>query len=419
MVEALNQAEARILAHMARPLAVALALVLAAPSAPVAVGDARAEQTRPSDPRTGDPEYERAQRLFDALAAILDEAARERLDRQIDPDGALEDFARRQFGMDQSSRIRQLLATAFEMTTDAPVVDIQRAIEAARREIATMRGQIAELRERRIAAPTDDGWSSWLGVTEDKRTITDAIEELEARIGAQQGEIAALKGEFADAMTAAGAPLSQEQVDLLLESVTGGDLVALAAAYEAVRGVSEQLRALMDENGEDLAYAKRYYGMHTSLIALLVEAHSRFLRQIEEEYLPKLEAIEDDILEAAAETRRLLVDRPTPEQRRALEANAASQRVALDALRLYRDYLKRQRSEIAAARRRAVKELRVADNTLRTVDASYQLRQIMDSAAASFEALRSLESPGFERLFRNEELRREFQSLTNRLAPGS
>ncbi len=400
-------------------LAALLASTAAVTLAPRFADVARAEPAAPRDPRAGDPDFKRSQQLFDALKDVLDEAAKRRLKRQTDPDGALEDLFWRQFGADQNTRIRDLLSSAFEMMTDAPVVDIQRGIGKARDEIAKMRGQIAELKEKRIAAPPDDGWSSWLGVTEDKRTITDAIEELEARIKGQEAEIAALKKSFGDAMAEAGAPISDAQIDLLLESVTGDDLIALAAAYEAVRGVSAQLRKLMDENGEDLEYAKRYYGMHTSLIALLVEAHNKFLGQIDGEYLPKLAAIERDINDAARETARLMRDDPTDAQKRALAANAASQRVALDALRLYRDYLKRQRREISDARDRAVKELRVADNTLRTVDASYQLRKIMDSAAASFEALRSLESPGFERLFRNEELRREFKALTERLAPSS
>ncbi|MEO0718341.1 MAG: hypothetical protein AAFZ06_05645, partial [Pseudomonadota bacterium] len=88
-------------------------------------------------------------------------------------------------------------------------------------------------------------------------------------------------------------------------------------------------------------------------------------------------------------------------------------------LRLYREYLMGQRQQVAEARERTVKELRVADNTLRTVNASFQLRQVMENAASSFEALQSLESPGFDRVFRNEELRREFQELTEKLAPGS
>lgn len=407
-----------------KSLTIAAALLTAGPAglwfaAPAALAAEERSAEAPADPRAGEEGYERSRRLFGAIKDILDEAAQERLKEQVDPAGPVMDLMWSQFGMDRRTRVKELLGSAFEMMTDAPVVAMRERIAGARGQIKTMRDQIATLKEQRIAAPKDGGWSSYLGLSDDHGSITDAISALEKRIEGQEQTIADTKQEFAKAMDTAGAPLPQEQVDLLLDSVTGSDLVELAAAYEAVRGVSEQLRQLMDESGEDLAYAKRYYGMHTALIALLVEAQSQFLGQIDGVYKPKLDAIERDIVAAAKDTNRLLHQDPTPDQRAALESNKKSQRIAIDALTLYRDYLKRQREQIEAARTRTAKELRVADNTLRTVDASFQLREVMESAAASFEALRGLESPGFERLFRNEQLRKEFQELTEKLAPTS
>ncbi|MEO1292578.1 MAG: hypothetical protein AAFV62_07085 [Pseudomonadota bacterium] len=371
------------------------------------------------DPRADDPSFQRAQKLFGILREILDEAARERLDRQLDPDHPVEDFFKSSVGIDQNSRISELLGSAFEMMTDTPVTELQDKIERSRGAIERMENQIAELKERRISAPENGGWDSWLGLADDRKGIDGAVEELEERITAQEKRIENTKKAFADAMAAAGAPLPPDQIDLLLDSVTGSDLVELAAAYEAVRGISEQLRELMDQNGENLSYARRYYGMHTALIALLAEAQSQFLAEIDQSYLPKLKAIEEDIEAASRQTKALLKDDPTRAQRRALEANQESQRIAMEALDLYRAYLGTQRKTVRDAHRRTVKELRVADNTLRTVDASFQLRQLMESSALSFEALQSLESPGFDRVFKNEELRREFRELTDKLAPTS
>ena len=352
--------------------AIAFGLVATA-AAPVSAEDAKT-----TDPRAGDPSYERGAKLFGAIRQILDEAARTRLNQQTDPDGALERFMWKQFGLDSSDRVRDLLGSAFEMMTDAPVVDIQREIAKARGEIEKMRGQIGDLRERRISAPESAGIEGWLGLTEDQHSMSRAIEDLERRIAGQEQKIADAKTRFGEAMAAVGAPMPEEQIDLLLESVTGGDLVELAAAYEAVRGLSQQLRRLMDESGEDLAYARRYYGMHTTLIALLVEAQTGFLDRIDGEYLPKLDAIERDIRMANRESRRLMEDRPTREQQDALLANIKSQRIAREALGLYRRYLERQLEQIAETRARSLKELRIADNTLRTVDASFQLRAVME-----------------------------------------
>ncbi len=43
----------------------------------------------------------------------------------------------------------------------------------------------------------------------------------------------------------------------------------------------------------------------------------------------------------------------------------------------------------------------------------------MDDAKTSFDALHRLEAPGFEQIFRNENLKREFENLTQKLGPSS
>ena len=65
--------------------------------------------------------------------------------------------------------------------------------------------------------------------------------------------------------------------------------------------------------------------------------------------------------------------------------------------------------------RRAAHDLSIADNTYETVEASFQLRNLMRNTKSTFEALQKLEAPTFEQIFKNEELRREFENLTRRL----
>ena len=82
--------------------------------------------------------------------------------------------------------------------------------------------------------------------------------------------------------------------------------------------------------------------------------------------------------------------------------------------------MQQQREQIAKARSRAVHDLRIADNTYETVEASFQLKNLMRDSAASFEAIQKLEAPTFDQIFKNEELRQEFENLTRRLdAPSS
>jgi len=370
------------------------------------------------DIRENDAEYRRMQRLFGDVREVLEDAARAR--ERVGTEDSLRTLFTRPLGYDAESRTERLLGDAFDVVADAPVTAIQRDIRARRDAIDGLRAEIARLREERISAPDEvAGLTGTFGLAKDRATIDEEIDEAHARIAGNDMAIRNAKDRFRGAMQAAGAPVSEEEADLLLDSVTGQDVIRIAAAYNAARGVSRQLLALLDETDEDLGTAKRYYAMHTALLAVLVHAQSTFIDRIDGDYLPRLDAITRDVHAARKETRRLLQQPGTVRQREALQGNLQSQAIAFEAAEFYRQHLNDQRAGVAEARDEAVRELRIADNTLRTVDASFQLRSMMESATMSFEALQNLQSPGIERIFRNDQLRREFRELSDRLNAGS
>jgi hypothetical protein len=153
---------------------------------------------------------------------------------------------------------------------------------------------------------------------------------------------------------------------------------------------------------------------------MLVRAQDATIEKIDTQYLPKLDAIITDIAATRGRTNELLKAPNRTDQQRALESNRASQKIAADAAQSYRRYLQQQREQIAQARLKAVHDLKIADNTYETVEASVQLRDLMRESSTSFEAIQKLESPSFEQIFKNDELRKEFEDLTRKLdAPAS
>jgi ABC-type transporter Mla subunit MlaD len=153
---------------------------------------------------------------------------------------------------------------------------------------------------------------------------------------------------------------------------------------------------------------------------MLVQAQDATITKIDTQYLPKLDAIIADIAAARSRTAELLKADNRPDQQRALESNRDSQKVADEAAKVYRRYLQQQREQIAGARLKATHDLKIADNTYETVEASVQLRNLIRESSTSFEAIQKLEAPSFEQIFKSDELRREFEDLTRKLdAPAS
>jgi hypothetical protein len=367
--------------------------------------------------RNGETEasHEQAQRLMKAVDAVLQDAARNRAEARKLPSDA--DFMLKPIWAetkeDRERKVRDLLDAALAIVTDAPVVEMQKKIEELRKTIRTLDDRIVSLREKQLVAPEDGMITSM--VSETVGSLGREIDETRRRIEASGGEIAGTKAAIHGALRRNGVELGAEQVDLLLDSVLSGDVVRLVVVFNSARTIDTQLGRLLAASGENIGAARKYFAMHAALFALLVHAQDSLIGKIDRQYLPKLSAIEVDIRAARVKTAELLRAENRDDQKRALEANSESQRLAEDAARGYRRYLLQQREQVAKARQRTTHDLKIADNTFETVEVSFQLRNLMRDASASFEAIQKLEAPTFDQIFKNEELRREFESLTRKL----
>ena len=382
-------------------------------------GDPAAEAV-PADPREGDPSYEQARALMRAIDGILNDVAEQRAEAKKLPakDEFLVTPLWTETREDREDRIRKLLDATLGIVTDAPVVEVQKRIEQHRKNIRDLEANIVTLKEKQITAPKD---AMLPGVfTDTVDSLASKIADHKQRIADNEAAIKAAKGEIADALIKSGVDLAPDQLDLLLDGVLSGDLVRLVATFHAAKLIDGQLAKLMTATAENPGAARKYFAMHAALFALLVHAQDSTINKIDTQYMPKLDAILKDLASAKAKTFELMRAENRPDQKRALEANRDSQKLAEEAARGYRRYLAQQREQIAAARTRAVHDLRIADNTFDTVEASLELRNLMRDSSTSFEAIQKLEAPTFEQIFKNEELRREFENLTRKLdAPTS
>ncbi len=367
------------------------------------------------DPREGEANYEQAQRLMKAVDAILQDAARNRGEAKKLPSEG--DFLMKPLWTetreDREKKVRDLLDAVLGIVTDVPVVEVQKKIEGLRKNIRDLDDRVVKLREKQVVAPKDGMLPGYITDTVD--SLGKEINEAKTKIELNRDGIREAKGEVLEALKKSGVQLAPEQVDLLLDSVLSGDLVRLVAVFNSAKLIDGQLGKLLTAAGENIGAARKYFAMHAALFALLLHAQDSLIAKIDNQYLPKLAAIERDLHATRLKTAELLKAENREDQKRALEGNRESQKLAEEAAKGYRRYLLQQREQVAKARQRATHDLRIADNTYETVEASFQLKNLMRDSAASFEAIQKLEAPTFDQIFRNEELRREFENLTRKL----
>jgi uncharacterized small protein (DUF1192 family) len=316
-------------------------------------------------------------------------------------------------GTDQRSNraeINALLDEAVQILSISPAQDYRERIRVLHAEIERVRAVIADARQKRITAPAESTI---------KKTVGDydrLIEAGERDIDRLNLELTSVKREFAAELSRMGLDLGEDQVEFLLSTVVGDNMVDLGILFDNVKAITQQLENLVAQSGEDLQSARRYYGLYVILLQALNRMHVQIEEAIGEQYVPQINAIIARAQVLSGETRRL--QREAPARRELLEANLAAQQVTVEAAEIYRRYLQDQAVQVQEARRELEKDIAAAWNTYETVRVSGELVSLVRSSQQLLEGLMSRQVPAL-RPFENLEMQRELQKLTEQLRTNS
>ena len=314
------------------------------------------------------------------------------------------------FGESRASnreKINRLMDEVLEVLSLSSSVTIREDLSEIERANRADREEMQLLKERRVVAPQDAVWEDTV------EEINDRIKRLEERIEARHEEADDLRKSLAESLRATGLELSEAQLDFLLGTVIGDRVFDIAVVFHNVRLLSGQLEALTEESLEDLNSTRRYYGMYTVLLEVLLHLYEESISQIDGDYLPEIERIQARTRSLIRDTRELL-GRSPEEHHPALQANLSAQDDTARAAELYGSYLVDQRKGLREASEKLMADLKVAENTLSTVELSADLLSVMRSSEDLFRILFTLQIPEL-RPFENLELQREFSRLTEQL----
>ncbi|WP_222429741.1 hypothetical protein [Cobetia crustatorum] len=287
-------------------------------------------------------------------------------------------------------------------------------------KISETRQQISELKEKRILAPdTDVSTLTRFTPTETLREFTAStrgdydllIEAHKKNIVAYQGELKTLEGTLAARLKDIGIQLTPAQVQVWLSSVVGDDVLDMSVVFASIKSVAQQLAELTRDSGENLEYARRYYGMVVMLHRMIVTMQEDFITRVNDEVLPKLKGF---AAEAEATTRdaRSLIKQGG--QRESLENNIRANALTLKTITLYRTLVSEQRDRVKQSLSQSQRELAVATNTYRTVKLSAHVADLIRHGVKTFDTLAELQVP-VAISFQNSAMREEFRKLTERM----
>jgi len=307
---------------------------------------------------------------------------------------------------DADADVNTLLDASVAILSRSPVQDYRARIETLRDEVASARADIDRFRRARVAAPRESLVATTVAEYDQR------IAKREADIQASLAQLEQVKAEFVGELRAMGIELSDDQVDLLLATVVGDNLIDLGIVFDNVKAITLQLETLVEDSGEDLESARRYYGMYVILLRALARMHSDVAEAIETVYVPEINAIAERAAQLSEETRALMKAQPT--RAALLRNNLEAQALTIEAAEVYREYLLEQRTQVEQARAALDADIETAWNTYQTVRVSGELVDLVQSSQSLLDGLLDREVPPL-RQFQNLEMQRELEKLTHEL----
>ena len=318
------------------------------------------------------------------------------------------------FGADRTSNARkidELLDRALEILAQGRAGDLRRQALELRTEIPKLRLEADGLRNQRISAPE----SSRLPWVRTRAKIDERLSELDGEIADRERALLAVNAQLAEALRDLGLQLDDRQIDILLSSVTGDDLLQNAVVFSNVRAMVEKLAELSREDRDNLEINRRYSGLYLVLNDLLIHTQEELVRKIDGEYKPRL----GEIGREAEALRREALARGSQagysdSQKKSFALNAESNAMTLRVAELYTRLLDSQRKGILDNLADLRRNRDLAENTYRTVRSSGDLRNLIRSGLELFDSIHALSMPEILP-FENEAIRREFEEINKRL----
>lgn len=308
-------------------------------------------------------------------------------------------------------KINDLLDECIEVLGISGMSESKDAIRKLQDDSRYCRERVAELKTERLAAPKKvKKWEVW---KKDADSIDAEIMNLEIREEENDKRIEGLIDQLLSQMQAIGMNVDREQVETLVYSVTGDDDVRLISVFNNVKLITVELQRLTAEANENIEMAKRYYGMHTLLLRILLNLYGSYEQKIENVYLVRIADIigkQEELIQRTIEK----IDSEPAKYRGIYKTNLAAQGLTVRTAKMYAGYLRKNRQRIADAKAGIYHEYEVALNTYETVQGAHSLITLMRDANAMLDRISELQTPELI-VFQNVEMKTEFRKLTSRI----
>jgi len=278
-------------------------------------------------------------------------------------------------------------------------------------DIATSQSRLGKYREQLLSAPAEKSQNFVEGmIVSSKEALKDQIADESDQIKEKTRQIESLKVGFREHLKSIGIIVPADAADSYLLPVEDS-IVSTAAVISNIGRLTGQLQQLVDASKEASTETKRYYGMYVLLVFAVDRIQTHFVREIDENFIPRLSGYEADAAQHIESAQSQMSNGGPREQ---LTANIAANGKTIEACQLMAKTLQSHRHSVLEENRKVQIMEAAAVNSYRTVVLGFNVAELIGYCESAFKSLRELRLPPL-RAFQNAQLNEQLQKLAERM----
>ena len=307
----------------------------------------------------------------------------------------------------QQTKIESYLDAASEALGISSISDQRMLVAELRKKISEAQKKLTVYERNKISAPE----STYNPLTVTREGYEDKIKATKEQITQHESEIEDEKLKLVAQLKKIGLELEPDQIDILLESITGDEFIRVSIIFDNAKNFALELEELTEKTGEDLDAAKRYYGVYLMLLKTVDRLQNKFIDNVDDEYYPKLEAYAQKAQDNIDEAERAIA---AGGDAIILNNNIESNQITYDAVMLYKTGLAHQKHQMMNANLECRRNILTAVNTYKTVALSKDVASLLATSRRAFDAITNLSVPDLKP-FENLKVKEAFVEITKDL----
>ncbi len=311
----------------------------------------------------------------------------------------------------QEPTVKRIVNDCLRDMTTTDVMVLFKQVQFIKRDVAKRNKKVLEWEKDLISAPK----TSRNPLTYSHSQLKEKIEKAKDRNIDAEKRAETLIDTSLEKLEARGINLSKAQIDFLLSTAEGEDIVSIMACADMIKQIYHRMSSQLEDGNVNPELSKSFAGFHMMCCRLYLEAIDRALIKIEKTYLPRIGVIQNKSTKYIIKAEQK-IEHPKIEnsQKERLKNNISINHQIIEVAKFYLKHLNKRAKDLLELKEKAQLNYEISLNTFLTMKIGADLTEVLKASETDLASIFEFETPSLP-VFDNNDFGDQFISVTKQL----